>query len=465
MADFQIRARSPLRAAAEQKITRVAPILAGHSEDWGGVKDPPEDYASFAQAYRQISWVYKCVSTIAEDCASVPLDVLQRALKGDEADEVDANDSDCATLLRFANKFETFSDLIAKTATHLQITGNAYWGLERATKGGKPAEIWALRPDRVKVEPSKEHYIKGYKYGEGESAKHFEPEDIVHFKLPNPDDDHYGVGPMSPANYAVIMEYYSTAYNHALLRRTGTPGMVMAFKGHMNEDQKKNVQRLWEQRHQGPANAGKLLIVEGGETDLKPFGFNPEQLQIQELRKMSREEIGTCFGVPPVILGLYKEVNYATAGQQEIQYWRKTVIPYLVKFQSAISEFLCPQFDPRLFARFDTRGIEALQVDKTAEAERIEGLVDRGIITPNEARNELGYEGEVAGGDAIFKPMNMVPVESIGAESDASDGEKYIERHAQLYAPGNGNGNGVAATAYQEMASDLVDHLPEGALE
>ena len=49
-------------------------------------------------------------------------------------------------------------------------------------------------------------------------------------------------------------------------------------------------------------------------------------------------------------------------------------------------------------------------------AEYLRALVLSSIATPNEARNNLNME-DIAGGDTLLSPMNMLPINELGNQN------------------------------------------------
>ncbi len=408
MGKYQVQALS--WQEFEQKVTRTAPLLVPEystSEDEG--RPRPESYEDYARVYGDIAWVYRCVARIAQTCASVPLAAYRRGSGGEARRADDAVAAELGGLLEFVNEFETLPDLIEQTATYLNLTGNAFWGIERDAHD-RPAELWCLRPDRVRIKPDRKRYIAGYVYEVGGRHVGYETRDMVHIKYLSPADDYYGMGPLRAAMHAIVLEYYGTTYNRAMLRHHGMPAAVLKTKEQfVPREEQERIRRDWQRLHGGPQKAGKIAILTS-DLELKSVGLSPDELQWVQTRKMTREEIAAVFGVPPIMMGLYEGVNYATAQQQEKMFWSATVKPTLEKIAATINERLAPQFDPGLRVRFDLSGVEPLQGDKQKETERILKLVQQRVVTPNEARRLLRIDGEVPGGDVVLAPSGLVSI-------------------------------------------------------
>ncbi|MFQ5808806.1 MAG: phage portal protein, partial [Armatimonadota bacterium] len=194
MSKYEIRALS--WQEFEHKTTRTASLLVPeYSADTSQGRPRPESYEDYAQVYGDVAWVYRCIARIAHTCASVPLEVYRRGSGGEAQRGHDAVSAELEALLEFANEFEALPDLVEQTATYLNLTGNAFWGIERDERD-RPAELWCLRPDRVRIKPDRKRYIAGYVYEVGGRRIDYDTRDMVHIKYLSPADDYYGMGPL-----------------------------------------------------------------------------------------------------------------------------------------------------------------------------------------------------------------------------------------------------------------------------
>ena len=436
--------------ADEYKDARHAPILYeryARAEAEG--RYHPDNYADYHEVYGDIAWVYRCVALIASAVADIPVKCVTRNAAGEEED---AEQSDLAGLLDYVNPHSTWYDHVEQTATYLMLDGNDYWSIERGDLSNKPAELWTLRPDRVKVKPDAKDFVGGYVYTVNRKSILYEPQDVLHFKFVNPADDHYGMGPLKAAVNGVVLEYWGGVWNRTVLKRFGAPSVTLTVPGEsITAAEEASVKRQWRQEFGSPSAAGKMMLLQGG-MKLEPFGLKPDELQWIQTRKMTREEIGAVFGVPPIMMGLYEGVNYATADQQEKQFYRGVVHSTCRKIEAVINEKLAPQFDENVQVHFDFSGVAALQEDRGKLAEWVYKLVGRPILTPNEGREIIGQEEELPGGDDVLVPMNLVPVEEAGTAPPEGPGagkawDEFEEELEGLGAEGSGNGRSTAKRA------------------
>ena len=129
-------------AALEEKASRTGPLLAIQ-----GTAQPvwsPRDYAALArEGFAKNPVVHRAVRLLSETAAAVPLLLFE----GDK----ELSEHPLLALLTRPNAHETGADFLEALYGYLLVSGNAY--LEQVPVNGVPRELYALRPDRVKVVP------------------------------------------------------------------------------------------------------------------------------------------------------------------------------------------------------------------------------------------------------------------------------------------------------------------------
>lgn len=73
---------------------------------------------------------------------------LQLKRKQKNGKTKDVFEHDVLTLLDKVNNFMTFMDLLKYTQMHRELTGEAYWLVERTRLTNSPAELWPLMPHK-----------------------------------------------------------------------------------------------------------------------------------------------------------------------------------------------------------------------------------------------------------------------------------------------------------------------------
>lgn len=370
----------------------------------------PKNYASFAkEGYKGNVYVFACIRQIAMACAGIPWLVYRRGRRG-AVEELD--DHPLAKLLKRPNPWQGGGRFIENAVAFLMLSGNSYIeavGPER----GAPRELYALRPDRMKVLPGNaQQFVAGYQYTVGGETITFRPNEILHLKLFDPLDDWYGMSPIEAAAKSIDQNNDSRTWNVALLQNAARPPGALVTENELTDEQYNRLKEQVQEHYAGVKNAGRPLVLEGG-LDWKEMGLSPADMHWLEGLKLSAREIAIAFGVPPELIGDTANKTYSNYKEARAAFYTETVLPLMDWLRDELNNWLVPKFgDDRIYLDYDRDEIEALQEDREAVWSRAIEAVKVGILTPNEARLMVGYE-QVPGADVLMVPANMMPLTTI----------------------------------------------------
>lgn len=401
-------------------VTRVAPVFHDRTitsalTHWGeDTLWAPEVYAQY---YATSPLVYSAVKLRAEAVARPRLKVWTMSADGTEQESLE--DHPLQLLLDKANPWWAAGDLWRGTSTMFDLFGAAFWVLENL--GTDRQKIWLARPDKMRVIPSKADYISGFEYGSMTpgGGKHYAPEEIVWFRNFNPLDEFAGLSPIAPGRLSIDMATDAAAHNRNVFKNGIMADVVGLTDGPIDQTQ---VDEIWERlkkKFAGPQNAHKMMLM-GGMKDVKNLAMSARDMEFMASLRWSLEDICRVFGVPKTLLHDLEKATYSNIDGEERLFWRNTIVPQLMFYESAINEMLVPQFDPTgsIFVQFDLSDIEALQEDTVELANQEREDVKAGILTINEVRERRGLE-PVPWGDEPPQPA----LSPLGQEQSPGDGK------------------------------------------
>jgi HK97 family phage portal protein len=364
-----------------------------------------KDYKSYIEAYR-IGWVRACVQVIAYNAANVSYRLLRTDVDEDEEDaEITA--SPVLELLERPNPQQTGFELRELMWTDLELTGNAYWALEALNVYGQPAEVYRLNPANVTVLGSADRLIAGYRYTVNGKHIFYAPEEVLHFKYPNPTNDLYGMGTIEAGEARFESElsmgnHERNFWNNGA-KITGVFSTDVTVDADVFARLKGNLKRFFT------GSGYSTLILENG-LKYQSVSNGPAKLGLMDMAKMSRDQILAMFGVPPTKVGILENANYKAQNSDEF-FWTETIDPKLTRLEKSLQP-LVDLFHPgeNLHIQFDRLNFtDDLPVATVAQA-----MAASNSRTINELRTYQGLD-PLPDGDVILVPSNLVPLDQVVA--------------------------------------------------
>ncbi len=260
--------------------------------------------------------------------------------------------------------------------SHMLLAGNAY--IEAVALDGAVRELYALRPDRMKVVPGPDGWAEAYEYSVGGRSVRFDQmasqvPPILHLTFFHPLDDHYGLAPIEAAavavdthNSAAKLEQGAARQRGAALRRAG---LCRAGRFGAVDEQFDRLKRELTETYAGAANAGRPLLLEGG-LDWKAMSLSPKDMDFLEAKHTAAREIALAFGVPPMLLGIPGDNTYSNYQEANRVFFRQTVLP-LAAASARRWRNGCRRSSATASLVIDTDRIDALASDRAALWDRV----------------------------------------------------------------------------------------------
>ncbi len=348
---------------------------------------------------------------------------VQRYLKGDGSmrpaksamlgsntggDVVEIYDHPILDLLNKVSPFYDGYNFNILRKTFLQVTGNEYLHPIMGPMG-YPVEIWVMPSQYVKIKPTRdERMIEGYEYGQQPNNAFFAPDEVLHNRVPDPNDPLYGRGWVAAASDAAGLLQSMDGYEKHLFENQARPDWGIFLKETLNETQWNRMIAYLDQNLRGNRNSGRPYIFEGG-SDARPLQFSPRDLSFSDGENRKVEVIAAVSGVPVTLLKA-NDPNLASAQVGFASYMRDTIHPYLVADAEFLNQSLLPLFGglaDGLFLAYDN----PVQEDEQLISGIMQSQVAAGIRTINEARSELGLDPSDDGDELR---VNGIPLDVLG---------------------------------------------------
>ncbi|WP_374833919.1 phage portal protein [Paenochrobactrum pullorum] len=350
----------------------------------------------------KISAVWRCVSLISGNVATLPLDLKRRV--GDK--RLDADDHDLWRILRRKpNKWQTPSEFRRMLQMSVLLRGNGY--AYKVTSGKKVVELIPLNADNVEVKQERDlslTYTVTLPTGQRTILKQ---DRMLHLRGMTFD----GITGLSVITYArEAMGLAASTEKHAgSLFRNGTrTGGVLKHPGKLDEEGIVALRESLDYYREGGGLEGRDLVLEEG-MSYERLAMTSVDAQFIQTRVQSLAEIAMYFGVPLHMVGLNDKASSWGTGieQMGIGFVTYTMQDWLTMWEQAIARDLIDENEPDLYARFNNAAL--LKGDTKSRYEAYAIGRSSGFLSANDIR-ALEDMDPIEGGDTYLEPLNMQPL-------------------------------------------------------
>ena len=250
----------------------------------------------------------------------------------------------------------------------------------------------------------------------GGTAHNFKPSQIAYFYTDNPFDDLRGLSKFESVLLEVGIDKDITRVTKAFYANDTRVGLMLIPENDLNVTDAKAFIEFWKDNFQGPANAGKPVLMPHNIKEVKEIQRAPTPDDV-ELRESTRREICAAFGVPMSIAGAWDDANYQSAPEQRKSLYEETVIPECEDIARDGTQRLLPFFgNPETEEiDFDATKIMALIENQDEKANIANARLTSGGITLNEYREQMELE-PIPQGNVYYIPSNarVIPASQLG---------------------------------------------------
>lgn len=375
------------------------------------------------------SAVWACVGLISETLASLSWHAFRR--DGSRQIRMPGAIDD---LLNVAPNPEIDSVVFRETEMAKVLTwGNGISEIERL-RGGEPAAMWPIEPNRVKVDRDRFGRVVYDVWNRGNSNSTLKSNEVFHVHGLG-FDGLTGYSPIHMARESIAaglaMDRFGAAFfsNGAHLNAVLERGKDTKA---LNQKAKDQILKDLNSRNQGAANAHRIDVLPRGMT-YKGIGVPPEAAQFLESRKFQISDIaGRWYRVPPHMVGELDRATFSNIEHQAIEFVRFTLRRWARKLEIEADRKLLADVSGA-YSKIDLNGL--LRGDTRTRGEFYRLLMDRGVFSINDVL-ELEDRNPVPNGDRRFVQRNMVPLDAAADESGTSGGSAPAAKQSEkVHAP------------------------------
>ena len=379
----------------EEVLEKLNPIQQYFGQNQSS-REPTHSYENY---YETLEIVNRAVNIVVDDCAEISA-VIESAnipgiIKGIKRAKVSRLINEEPNLFQDINSFKR--NLI----TDYLLDGNIFIYYDGV-------HIYHIPATEVTIHGDPKTFIEKYTYRDVD----YSPSEIIHIKENSFHDIYRGVSRLKPAIRTMTLMTSMRDFQDNFFKNGAVPGLVLKSPNTLSEKIKERMLQSWQLRYRPDAGGRRPLILDGGIEVDKISNVNFKELDFQSAIQENEKIILKAIGVPPILLD---SGNNANIRPNMRLYYLETILPIVRKLNFGLERFVGFKI------REDVTDIPALQPELRDQSQYYTSLVNGGIITINEAREELGFEA-LEGQDDIRVPANIA-----GSAANPDEGGKPVE--------------------------------------
>ena len=368
--------------------------------DSGKTEGTREFTQSYERMYEQLEVVNRGVNMIVDDTAEIkstvsPQGAYRGVITGVKRGKVEE------LLNRTPNPFQDINSFKRNLITDYLLDGNIFVYYDGA-------HLYHLPADKVQVVADAETFIDKYTLQEID----YKVDEIIHIKENSFHSIYRGVSRLKPAMRTMNLIRDMRDFQDNFFRNGAVPGLVLKSPNTLSEKIKERMIQSWTLRYRPDSGGRRPLILDGGLEIDSYTNTNFKELDFQNAILEHEKVILKSLGIPPILMD---SGNNANIRPNMRLYYLECILPIVRKINLAFSRY----FGFNIYE--DVTDIPALQPELRDAAAYYTALVNGGIITINEARDQLGYE-TLEGQDEIRVPQNIA-----GSAVNPDEGGRPVE--------------------------------------
>ena len=388
--------RQPLIVESEEKLNPAQQYYDHRTE-------PSRELVfRYERAYEDLEIVNRGVNLIVDDAAEIPTTVgpqiqgLQNVVKGIKRSKISL------LLNKEPNPFQDISTFRRNLITDFILDGNIFIYFDGV-------HLYHLPASKMNIHASETTYIEKFTFNE---QVDYGTSEIIHVKDNSFYSIYRGISRLKPALRTMQLMTSMRQFQDNFFKNGAVPGLVLKTPNTLSEKIKERMIQSWSIRYKPDAGGRRPLILDGGIEIDQIANVNFRELDFQEAIAENEKIILKALGIPPIMLD---SGNNANIRPNMRMYYLETVLPIVRKLNFALERYF--GFE----VKEDITDIPALQPELRDQSQYYSALVNTGIISPNEAREHLGFDA-VEGYDELRVPANIT-----GSATNPDEGGRPTE--------------------------------------
>jgi len=326
------------------------------------------------------------------------------------------------------NDDDSFTTTMEKVLLDLESTGNGYLEVGRTVAGDIgylghiPATTMRVRRIRdgfTQIIAGKIVYFRNFgATNPNPITEDPRPNEVVHFKAYSPLNTFYGVPDILSAYLSLKGDQLASQFNIDYFENKAVPRYIVVVKGaRLDSESEDRLFRFLQTGLKGQNHRTLYVPLpadsQGNAIDFKmiPVEANVQEASFNEYRQKNRDDILMAHQVPLSKLGGVDTGGLAAAMAQDRTFKEQVTRPAQRYIEKMVNKIVKTKTD-----LIDLKFNELTLTDEVAQSQMLERYIKTQVMTPNEAREQIGLP-QRPGGDEVFE---MAPRQATDARANLS---------------------------------------------
>ncbi len=322
--------------------------------------------------------------------------------------------SEAITWLESLNDDDSFLTTMEKIDLDLESTGNAYLEVGRTVTqeigyvGHIPSTTMRVRRIRdgfTQIVGGQVVYFRNFNAtNQNPITEDPRPNEVIHFKAYSPLNTFYGVPDIISAYLSLKGDQLASQFNIDYFENKAVPRYVVVVKGaRLDSESEDRLFRFLQTGLKGQNHRTLYVPLPADqdgnkvEFEMKPVEANMQEASFEKYHQTNRDDILMAHQVPISKLGGVDTGGLAAALSQDRTFKEQVTRPAQRYIEKMVNKIIKTKTD-LISLKFK----ELTLTDEVSQSQIIERYIKTQVITPNEAREQLGMQHRLDG-DVVFE--------------------------------------------------------------
>ena len=361
-------------------------------QEEGSVRDASKRRVYFQNSYNHIEVVRRGTDMIVDSASEIDVNIAGKLSFSPFHDKGKLKPATLEKIINFRpNAYEDVSSFRRQLMMDFILTGNAFQYFEAKTNS-----LFHLPSKNIQIHTDDNRKVSHYTMND---QIKFSPEEIIHTKDNSAESVYEGRSRLYCTIDTIKILKSMLDYQETFFDNGAVPGLIIQTPNILGDKIKRRMLAAWRARY-NPKSGGKSPMILDGDLKVNPLSQTKfSELDFADSIVAHETKILKALGVPPILLESGNNANI----RPNIQlFYEMTVLPIVVKFISSYERFFGFDMEPEVVK------VRALRPELRDAANYYTGLVNNGIMTANEARQELRLDPvDDEGADELRIPQNI----------------------------------------------------------